>query len=100
MDSIIEERVIDLPVSFTLKKQPGGRYQLSLQANEDEDCFNFYDEEQLYMHVDQGVMTFIVSRTQQEPESIKARLKRLLFGPMPQESNTITRSELNWKKHA
>jgi hypothetical protein len=83
-DELISEGCIPLPISLTLKKQPGTRYQLliyhKLINGDSETCINFYDQEQLYMHVDNGMLAVGVVATQPEPGIIKRILKGLIHG--------------------
>lgn len=72
--SIIAESVVPFPVTMTIKEQAGKRYQMMVN----ETCFNFYDGEQVYMHVDNKQLGLIVAKEQQNPSRVKTYLKTLV----------------------
>ena len=73
---ILTEQNMTLPAVFSIKKQAGDRYQLNIN---NKDVYNFYEGEQLYLHVDQGVLSWVVTKTKQEESEIKRRLKALIW---------------------
>lgn len=55
-NNIITESSIPLPVSLSIKKQSGDRYQLTVYRTVDDEtyetCFNFYGEETLDIRIE------------------------------------------------
>lgn len=72
--SIIAESVVPFPVTMTIKEQAGKRYQIMINNT----FLNFYDGEQVYMHVDNKQLGLIIAKEQQDPSRVKTHLKTLV----------------------
>ncbi len=77
-EELLEEYTLPLPIGILIAKHRGGRRQLVIKQNDKEDqVFNFYEPERIYMYGDSETLSIGIAKLEQEPTAIKNKLKQM-----------------------